>query len=130
MITIKQKFQGPQGNIYPWREGSFDSLWDIVGLFDEALETVLMAEIGSSNELQEKPSQDKFFIQDLCEKLNDRQVLAEFDELCWNNGSFESSKEEGRAEPEDLGLSIDTVTEVYEFYEEGKLVATFTGSKD
>ena len=130
MITIKQKFQGPQGNIYPWREGSFDSLWDIVGLFDEALETVLMAEIGRSNELPEKPSQDKFFIHDLCEKLNDRQVLAEFHELCWKNGSFDLSEEEGRAELEDLGLSIDTVTEVYEFYDEGKLVATFKGSKD
>ena len=105
-------------------------MWDIVGLFDEALETVLMAEISRFSELQEKPSQDKFFIQDLCEKLNDRQVLAEFDDLCWKTGSFDSSKEEGRAEPEDLGLSIDTMIEVYKFNEEGKLVASFIGSKD
>ena len=62
--------------------------------------------------------------------MNDRQVLAEFDKLCWKSGSFDSSKEEGPAEPEDLGLSIDTVIEVYKFSEEGMLVAIFKGSKD
>ena len=113
-MKIKHKFKGHQGFIHPWREINFDSLWNIVELLDEAMETELMEEIDS--------------VQDLCEKLNDKQVFQQFYHLLWN-ADGDSSEEDGRAEPEHVGKTVDNVVNIFEFYEKNKLKGTFTESQ-
>ena len=112
-MKIKHKFKGDQGVIHPWREINFDSLWDIVDLLDEAMETELIEEIES--------------IQDFCKKLNENEVFQEFYNILWNAES-DSSDESDRAEPEQVGMTADNVINIFEFYENNKLKETFTQS--